>query len=375
MSKKNRIIIISIIVVLTCAVAALAICVSGSKERRLNGKLAIARELLSDHDYEKAIAAFDEALDIDPMSVDAYLGKAEAYEGLGDDELSGANPDYDMARECYEEAIAVLDKGINMTGDPNDTLTDCRKRIESKLDEMDSFDKASLEESIGAQEVIYEEPEFIAVSVKGLVESPTFNGACWLEYDGLDGMRATVAMEPYDSDNWNYLEWIMTDDYLVRYGEDDSYRQMFVGTDFLYENEGSKHGGMIDNFCYVVHTDIQDDYEELSCEYMLGFDATSYADGFNNYMAGNGYSSATDVVNALGIDTAKLKSGEQVYANTEYGDMYVGAYQNDDGWAYYFSIYDNGSYGETAFAVEDRSHPFSGNQIVELRIHTKDFRD
>ncbi len=66
--------------------------------------------LPSDSDYEKALAAYDEAIGIDPMRTDFYRRKAKALRIWG--LLSGLNRD--------EEALAVYDQAIKIN--PNDGL-------------------------------------------------------------------------------------------------------------------------------------------------------------------------------------------------------------------------------------------------------------
>lgn len=68
---------------------------------------------LSEMDYEEAIVAFNQAIEIDPRSVDAYLGLVDAHLGAGD----------------YESAAAALQQGYDLTGD---------ERLESKLKEVNS---------------------------------------------------------------------------------------------------------------------------------------------------------------------------------------------------------------------------------------------
>ena len=66
-------------------------------QRRAEEQLSLGERYLEELDYEAAIAAFEEAISIDPKMSEAYLGLAEAYLGLGDT---------DMALQILEEGYA-----------------------------------------------------------------------------------------------------------------------------------------------------------------------------------------------------------------------------------------------------------------------------
>lgn len=51
--------------------------------------------------YDKTVIEFTEAIEIEPLNADAYLGLAEAYVGIGD----------------TEKAVEVLEDGYDKTGD------------------------------------------------------------------------------------------------------------------------------------------------------------------------------------------------------------------------------------------------------------------
>ncbi len=68
---------------------------------RMSRHLKLGARYLEEQNYEQAVVEFDQVIAIDPMSVDAYLGKAQAYEGMGD----------------MEKAIETLMAGYEKTGD------------------------------------------------------------------------------------------------------------------------------------------------------------------------------------------------------------------------------------------------------------------
>ncbi|MEN6460229.1 MAG: tetratricopeptide repeat protein [Syntrophomonas sp.] len=55
-----------------------------SSEARVQAKLELAIKYLNENDYEKAILEFNEAIRIDPRNIEARVGLAQAYIGIGD---------------------------------------------------------------------------------------------------------------------------------------------------------------------------------------------------------------------------------------------------------------------------------------------------
>ena len=81
--------------------AAVGIGIYNAPSNRMNRALDLGARYLEEQNYEQALVEFDKVIAIDPMNVDAYLGKAEAYEGMGD----------------TEQLLAVLQTGYEQTGD------------------------------------------------------------------------------------------------------------------------------------------------------------------------------------------------------------------------------------------------------------------
>jgi hypothetical protein len=100
-NSKRRILIVSIIaiVVVITVIAAIVVNGSGSKNN-LRDQLDLAEQYLSDLDYEQAIAAYEQALEIDPKCEEAYLGLADIYVTL----------------EEYDNALEILNEGYEQTG-------------------------------------------------------------------------------------------------------------------------------------------------------------------------------------------------------------------------------------------------------------------
>ena len=63
----------------------------GADAREVRKQLKLGQKYIEEMNYEEAIASFEKALEIDPMSVEAYIGIADAhiaialdYEATGD---------------------------------------------------------------------------------------------------------------------------------------------------------------------------------------------------------------------------------------------------------------------------------------------------
>ncbi len=103
MSPKRNIIILVIVlavVIVGGIIAAVAIGSDGGRAD-ISETLSLAQRYLDEENYEQAVIEFDRIIEIDPMNVDAYLGKAEALIALGD----------------ADEAIEVLEDAYELTGD------------------------------------------------------------------------------------------------------------------------------------------------------------------------------------------------------------------------------------------------------------------
>ncbi len=102
-----------ILIVIIIATAAGVILFNSTDSAKFKKQLNLGQRYLSEMKYEEAVVAFNQAIEIDPRSVDAYLGLADAYIGLGDEEA----------------ALAALKKGYEATGD---------ERLKERIDEMEA---------------------------------------------------------------------------------------------------------------------------------------------------------------------------------------------------------------------------------------------
>ena len=98
--KRKRwpfVVLFSTLIVIILAVLIVLYVRSNSPQHRLQEQLDLGYRYLSELNYEKAVAAFEAAIEIDPKNVEAYLGLVDAYTGTGDSE--GIIHTYKLAAE------------------------------------------------------------------------------------------------------------------------------------------------------------------------------------------------------------------------------------------------------------------------------------
>ncbi len=95
-SKRGMVTAVAAVLVLLIAVFT-GSYISNASERELAKQLDLGNRYLAETDYEQAVVAFARAIEIDPMSVDAYLGLIDAYIGMLDIEMA-----VETARKGYE---------------------------------------------------------------------------------------------------------------------------------------------------------------------------------------------------------------------------------------------------------------------------------
>ncbi len=101
--KKLPKMIFVFLILLFIVTGIIGICVYHNKNNRLERQLALGDQYLADMDYERAIAAYEEALRLDDKCVEAYTGIAEAYIQLGDLDMAIEYLELGMERTGSEE--------------------------------------------------------------------------------------------------------------------------------------------------------------------------------------------------------------------------------------------------------------------------------
>ncbi len=117
-TKRNVIILVIVLVLLLVGAFIAMFVVSARTSQTLVETLALAERYLDEQDYEQAVIEFKNLLEIDPKNTDAYLGLAEAYEGIGE---------YDKAAKVLREAKEIVDESD--ADDISDALTDLEELI------------------------------------------------------------------------------------------------------------------------------------------------------------------------------------------------------------------------------------------------------
>ncbi len=102
--KSKLFIAMASLLTVIAATAVISINVSHSVDD-LQVKLDLGNKYVSELDYENAIIAYEEALEIDPYCLDAYLGLSDAYLALGQE---------DMAIEIMEQAKELLPENVDI---------------------------------------------------------------------------------------------------------------------------------------------------------------------------------------------------------------------------------------------------------------------
>ena len=142
---------LSVVAVIAAIVIIIAVGNSGSKVQK---KITAAEKYLAELDYEKAIAAYNAAIEIDKTSLEAYLGLADVYIAMADELVGKAvkfrtKGDDDKAREAYEEAIGYYNEALEVLDEALDNVSDEDiKKVEKKKDKVEGY----IEEAIATRD-------------------------------------------------------------------------------------------------------------------------------------------------------------------------------------------------------------------------------
>ncbi len=107
---------ITAIIVAAAVIVTVLVLTRGTDDSKYQDKLDLGRKYLLELEYDRAIAAFEEAIKIDPKKKDAYIELAEVYVSQGD----------------IEKALEVLEDAEDNVDDPDDL-----EIIEKKKDEVE----------------------------------------------------------------------------------------------------------------------------------------------------------------------------------------------------------------------------------------------
>ncbi|MBQ9991582.1 MAG: tetratricopeptide repeat protein [Lachnospiraceae bacterium] len=147
--EKKRPLMILMAVILVGILGVLLSHNSKAEEaRRLQEQLDLGNKYLAEMNYEEAVVAFHTAIEIEPMSAEAYLGLADAYVGMGDP----------------ESALATLEKGYELTKD---------QRLSAKINELTvQIERDGVVQPAAETESVVVEPAVVVMS--GRREQPFY---------------------------------------------------------------------------------------------------------------------------------------------------------------------------------------------------------
>lgn len=180
-NKTWKMLLIILMVIVVAVIIGITMY-NNSDAVRLRKQLDLGQKYLSEMNYEKAVMAFNQAIEIDPRSADAYLGLADAYLGLGD----------------KEAALAALEAGYEATGD---------ERLKERIDEM-----KVVEDSENVLEVVKDDEEIVEriFEIHKFIQEETTIG--WLastdEYHYLTYDQIEMAYRPLAEELEMYLEQV-----------------------------------------------------------------------------------------------------------------------------------------------------------------------
>lgn len=117
MKQRTRILIYILVAITVVIMGSIAILNNHHADKPVSAQehIDLGHTYLIELSYDKAVIEFTEAIEIEPLNADAYLGIAEAYLGVGD----------------TEKAIEWLEKGYSLTGD---------ERLKNMIDELKAED-------------------------------------------------------------------------------------------------------------------------------------------------------------------------------------------------------------------------------------------
>ena len=233
----------SVIVVVLIALIT-GIGIYNTPTNKLLRQLDLGNRYLEEQNYEKAVVEFDKAISIDPMCVDAYLGKAEAYVGMDD---------IDMAMQTLEE-------GYDLTHD---------ERLLEAIGESYAFDDVHNAHSLGWE---YDD---IEVESSNMPDKNVGNAELSAEVPHY----YTVYFDSSFTDNGDYYEvtgkvvdGIMIPANVVE-GMSAGDRYSYDDVDFIYEQQETYEN---DNYVYYTFTDDSGNQYVVNTHSSMGSNGVTY---------------------------------------------------------------------------------------------------
>lgn len=149
--KKKKVwplILIGIIFLIACSIVFVLIGRSSAKADAIQQKLELGNKYLDELDYEQALASYMGILDIEPRSVDAYMGVVNTYISMDDldNALLYAQKGYsDTQDEVFSQKIEEIN-----------ALKDAALQLEEQSGQENLEPDSQFQEINGVQEEIYD---------------------------------------------------------------------------------------------------------------------------------------------------------------------------------------------------------------------------
>lgn len=197
-TNRKRICVAAIVVVIVVTITGI-IMYNTSDTENLKRQLELGQKYLLETNYEEAIVAFNLTIEIDPMNVDAYLGLAEAYLGLGD----------------IEGAKNALNDGYEITDD--ERIKEYIDEMKSNSEEVTEFTDSGFEETVDNLELSEDVKKIIEIiRYVAPMDSTHQIWANYLTYEQLEAvywpsaelLKKYLAYNQNDKEAWEALAWI-----------------------------------------------------------------------------------------------------------------------------------------------------------------------
>lgn len=168
-SKKKKwfipVIISSVIVFALLIIGIIFVCTISAPKVKAQKKIDLGDKYFSDMDYENAVLAYAEAIQIDPKNVDAYVGLADAYIYLADCCL--AEGDKKSAINNLKKGIEMLESGEEIID--SDIIPGKSKEMEEKKKEIE--DGGTEKEKTATEDIKDETKKEVAEQEKRIAEA------------------------------------------------------------------------------------------------------------------------------------------------------------------------------------------------------------
>ncbi len=202
--SKVKVIIFAIVILVSIFVGIFIVNKNG--DSKFQKQLDLGNEALLNMNYEDAIVAFDNAIKLNPKSVPAYLGIAEAYVGLGDYEKAceylekgyeetGDNSILDMLESLKIDKFVSIGKEYLAEGDPN-SAKDAFDEV-LNIDPSNEDAKKGVEDSINHPDYVYGEESDLD-NIEDNVESDNANSSVEDIINGDEQENSGLAFKPSD---------------------------------------------------------------------------------------------------------------------------------------------------------------------------------